>query len=77
MKKQTENSETSKTTTTAISVSGMLAAGRHKWIDLSGVGYEICLKCAKRRRSYLTKRNKKRYEYEGLYGWYDERPACR
>ena len=54
-----------------------LVSGRHKWIDNSGVGYEMCMKCCKRRRSYLTKRNKKRYEYEGLYGWYDERPACR
>lgn len=54
-----------------------VVSGRHKWLDHSGVGYEICVKCAKRRRSYLTKKNKKRYEYEGLYGWYDERPACR
>ena len=54
-----------------------LVSGRHKWVDNSGVGYEMCMKCCKRRRSVYSVGKRKRYEYERLYGWSDVPSACR
>lgn len=54
-----------------------IVSGRHKWVDNSGVGYEMCMKCCKRRRSVYSVGKRKRYEYERLYGWSDVPSACR